>query len=93
MEKYNLNDYLKLSTNEVVKVKLKSIREIVYGRIIRSSELAIKTKNLLHNSEALYYINIITDLNSYQKNKLDYSAFDLKAISSIEIEELQIVTI
>lgn len=71
MRQYNLSDYLKLSTNDVLKIKLKDENEFIFGRIASVGMLTKPTKIPLNNG-IFGHLNKINNIEDYILNKPQY---------------------
>jgi hypothetical protein len=90
MKQYNLSDYLKLSTNEVLKIKLKDENEFIFGRIASAGMLTKPTETPLNNG-IFGHLNKINNIEDYILDKPQYKDFSLIPIDSSQIESIEIL--
>jgi len=90
MKQYNLSDYQNLSTNQVLKIKLKDENEFIFGRIASASILTKPTVTPLNNG--IYgHFNKINNFEDYILDKSQYKDFSLIPIDSSQIESIEIL--
>jgi len=92
MEQFNLSDYSNLSTDKILKIKLKKDNKFIYGTIIRTGMLTKPTDKPL-NKGIWKDFNKINDFDNYREDKLTYNDFTLLKITGSEIEDIEIITV
>ena len=90
MKQYNLSDYLKLPTNEVLKIKLKDENEYIFGRIASAGMLTKPTETPLNNGIS-GHLNKINNIEDYILDKPKYKDFSLISIQNSQIESIEIL--
>jgi hypothetical protein len=90
MKQYNLSDYLKLPTNEVLKIKLKAENEYIFGRIASAGMICKPTKTPLNNG-VFGHLNKINNIEDYILDKSLYKDFSIIPIDSSQIESIEIL--
>jgi len=90
MNQYNLNDYQNLSTNQVLKIKLKNKNEFIFGWVAISGMLSKPTVTPLNNG-VYGHLNKINNFEDYILDKSQYKDFSLIPIDSSQIESIEIL--
>ena len=90
MKQYNLSDYLKLSTNDVLKIKLKDENEFIFGWIIFGGMLTKPTETPLNNG-VFGHLKKINNIEDYILDKSQNKDFSLISIDSVQIESIEIL--
>lgn len=92
MRQYNLSDYQELSTNDVLKIKLKDENEFIFGWIASAGMLTKPTMTPLNNG-IFGHLNKINNIEDYILDKSQYKDLSLIPIDSSQIESIEILSI
>lgn len=90
MEQINLSDYLNLSKDRILKIRLKKENEFIYGTIVSAYMLTKPTDNPV-NTGVSGEFNKIIDFNNYKKDKSTKEDFTRLVLTTSEIESIEII--